>query len=46
MKEIHVNLLLYYEDTDEGCIKHYVYIKKFNRLFNDINNSHIKKFPN
>ena len=43
MKEIHVNLLLYYEDTDEGCIKHYVYIKNFNRLFNDINNSHIKK---
>ena len=43
MKGVHVNLLLYYEDTDEGCTKHYVYIKHFNRLFNDINNSHIKK---
>ena len=43
IKSIHINLLLYYEETDEGCIKHYVYIKNFDRLFNDITNSHNKK---
>ena len=43
MKPTHVNLLLYYEDTDEGCKKHYIYIKNFNRLFYDITNEHNKK---
>ena len=43
MKTKHINVLLYYEETDEGCQKHYVLIKDFNRLFADINKSDKRK---
>ena len=43
-KPIHVNLLLYYEETDEGFKKHYVYIKNFNKLLNDKTKNDHKKY--
>ena len=43
MKTKHINLLLSYEETDEGCQKHYVLIKDFNKLFANINKSDKRK---